>query len=116
MGDVYLIPVVEYDDALMKRNIVGWKRDVIAVDKFISTFLAISNRSQLKSDPEIYKYERVALVIVDFRQNPPKVIMSTDELKQGGFISRDFSSDYEPLSPINFAQDIFEIYRKRHAQ
>jgi len=116
MGDVYLIPVVEYDDALMKRNIVGWKRDVIAVDKFISTFLAISNRSYLKSDPEIYKYERVALVIVDFRQNPPKIMLSTDELKQGDFISRDFSSEYEPLSPINFAQDIFEIYRKRHAK
>ena len=116
MGDVYLIPVVEYDDTLMKRNIVGWKRDVIAVDKFISTFLAISNRSYVKSDPEIYKYERVALVVVDFRQNPPKILLSTDELKSGGFISGDFDGEYEPLSPINFAQDIFEVYRKRHTQ
>lgn len=115
MGDVYLIPVVEYDDALMKRNIVGWKRDVIAVDKFISTFLAISNRSSVKSDPEIYKYERVALVVVDFRQNPPKIFLSTDELREGGFISADFSKRYEPLSPVNFVKDIVEIYNKRHA-
>lgn len=115
MGDVYLIPVVEYDDALMKKNIVGWKRDVIAVDKFISTFLAISNRSYVKSDPEIYKYERVALVVVDFRQNPPKIFLSTDELRAGGFVTKKFNKEYEPLSPINFVQDILEIYKKRHA-
>ncbi len=116
MGDVYLIPVVEYDDVLMKRNVVDWKRDVIAVDKFISTFLAISNRSYAKSDPEIYKYERVALVVVDFRQNPPKILLSTDELKAGGFVSENFAKEYEPLSPMDFAQDIFEIYRTRHAR
>ncbi len=115
MGDVYLIPVVEYDDALMKKNIVGWKRDVIAVDKFISTFLAISNRSFAKSDPEIYKYERVALVVVDFRQNPPKIFLSTDELRAGGFVTKKFTKEYEPLSPINFVQDILDIYKKRHA-
>lgn len=114
MGDVYLIPVVEYDDALMKKNIVGWKRDVIAIDKFISTFLAISNRSYIKSDPEVYKYERVALVVVDFRQNPPKIFLSTDELKAGGFVSGKFDKKYESLSPINFVQDILDIYKKRH--
>lgn len=115
MGDVYLIPVVEYDDALMKRNQVGWKRDTIAIDKFISTFLAISGRSSRKSDPEIYKYERVALVVVNFRQNPPKIFLTTDELKQGGFVSRGFSKRYEPLSPVNFVQDIIEIYKQRHS-
>lgn len=114
MGDVYLIPVVEYDDVLMKQNRVGWKHDIIAVDKFVSTFLAISNRSYAKSDPEIYKYERVALIIVDFRKNPPKIFLSTDELREGGFLSKDFKYKYEPLSPINFAHDIFEIYRMRH--
>lgn len=116
MGDVYVIPVVEYNDTLMKRNVVSWKREDIAVDKFISTFLAISNRSHTKTDPEIYKYERVALVIVDFRQNPPKIILSTKELMEGGFISKSFASQYESLSPINFAQDIYEVYRKRHAK
>lgn len=115
MGDVYLIPVVEYDDVLMKRNQVGWKRDTIAIDKFISTFLAISGRSSRKSDPEIYKYERVALVVVDFRQNSPKIFLTTDELKQGGFVSHDFSKRYEPLSPVNFVQDIIEIYKQRHS-
>lgn len=115
MGDVYLIPVVEYDDVLMKKNIVGWKRDVIAIDKFISTFLAISNRSYIKSDPEVYKYERVALVVVDFRQNPPKIFLSTNELKAGGFVSSKFDKKYESLSPINFVQDILDIYKKRHA-
>lgn len=115
MGDVYLIPVVEYDDVLMKRNRVGWKRDTIAIDKFISTFLAISGRSSKKSDPEIYKYERVALVVVDFRQDPPKIFLTTDELKQGGFVSRDFPKRYEPLSPLNFVQDIIAIYNQRHS-
>lgn len=114
MGDVYLIPVVEYDDDLMKTNRVGWKKKLIATEKFISTFLAISNRSFIKNDPEIYKYERVALILVDFRQNPPKIILSTDELRAGGYVSTSFSKRYEPLSPANFAQDIYETYKKRH--
>jgi hypothetical protein len=115
MGDVYLLPVVEYDDGLMKQNRVGFKNDIIKVEKFISTFLAISNRPFTRFDPEIYKYERVALILVDFRKNPPKIILSTDELRSGGFISSNFQKRYESLSPVNFVQDIFEIYKKRHS-
>lgn len=115
MGDVYLIPVVEYDDTLMRRNQIGWKRSPIAIDKFISTFLAISNRAALRADPEIYKYERVALVLVDFRQNPPRILLSTEELRAGGFISPQYSQLYEPLSPIYFVQDLYNIYRERHS-
>lgn len=112
MGDVYVLPVMEYDDVLMKINQVGWKRT--PVHKFISTFLAISNRAAIKADPEIYKYERVALVLADFRENPPKIILSTEELKAGGFIPNSFPLLYEPLSPKNFAQDLYHMYRERH--
>lgn len=115
MGDVYLIPVVEYDDSLMKNNQVGWKRSPISIGKFISTFLAINNRSAKKADPEIYKYERVALVLIDFRQDQPKILLSTEELKTGGFIPANFPQEYEPLSPVNFAQELYEVYRKRYA-
>ena len=114
MGDVYLIPIVEYDDEAMKNNIVKWKKDTIAVDKFANTFLSISNRSYKKSDPEIYKYERVALLIVDFQKKQPKIFLTTKELVEDGILSEDFTGQYESLSPVNFAKDIFEIHQKRH--
>lgn len=116
MGDVYLLPVVEYDDTLMKQNVVGWKNEVVSIEKFINTFLAISGRSIQKSDPEIYKYERVALILVDFRESPPKLFLTTDELRRGGFLPQKFSLSYEMLSPKDFAKDIASIYSQRHAQ
>ena len=114
MGDVYLLPVIEYDDNLMKSNRIGWKNRNVAIEKFITTFLAITDRSVQQDDPEIYKYERVALVLVDFRVTPPHIFLSTDELIRGQFLRDDFPLAYEALTPQNFTHDITSMYFQRH--
>ena len=51
LGEVYLIPAYEYDDAMVSNNEVGFKNIQIDVEKYISFFDSINNR---KKDEEAY--------------------------------------------------------------
>lgn len=106
MGEVYLLPVVEYDDVAMVENQVAWRSEPVNVSKFIHTFLAISGRSSTTDLAELYKYERSALVLADFRESPPRVFLTLDELVAGGFVPHGFSGNFNLLSPEGFAEDI----------
>lgn len=112
MGEVYVLPVVEYDDQAMKQNCIAWKPSRTPVEKFIKTFLALTHRDINAGDP--YKYERSALIVVDFQQSPVQIFLTLQDLKKGGYISPDFKADFDLLSPINFAADIVNTHRKRH--
>lgn len=68
LGEVYLIPVHEYDDELVKRKQVGFRTKQTNVEKYISFFNSINNR--LTGDKN-YAYERCALLIVDFNRPRP---------------------------------------------
>jgi len=114
MGDVYLLPVVEYDDVSMKKNKVAWKNEPVSIEKFIRIFRAISDRNSQKGDPEIYKYEKVALVLADFRSNPPHLFLTTEDLKSAGIISHRFELSYESLSPLHFTDELVDKYFTRH--
>lgn len=105
MGEVYLLPVV-YDDVAMVENRVVWRSEPVNVSKFIHTFLAISGRSGTSDLEQLYKYERSALVLVDFRESPPRVFLTLDELVAGGFVPHGFSGNFNLLSPEGFAEDI----------
>jgi hypothetical protein len=74
MGEVYVLAVYGYDNRLMKKNAVGWTPRPTSVGKFIKTFLAITDRLPQRTYTELYKYERSALVLVDFRPNSPKIL------------------------------------------
>lgn len=115
MGEVYLLPVVEYDDVAMIGNAIGWKRRSVNVEKYIRTFLAISGRTPESHDQDLYKYERSALVLVDFRQTPPRIFLTLDELKQAEYVRQDYNARFELLSPNIFAEEIIAIHRRRHA-
>ena len=114
MGEVYLLPVVEYDDKAMQRNKVDWKLGHSPVEKFVRTFLGITHRDVDAAGGDIYKYERSALILVDFRQTPPKIFLTLDELKKGGFVPSDFEADFDLLSPSNFTNGIVSTHRSRH--
>lgn len=106
MGEVYLLPVVEYDDVAMVNDRVAWRLEPINVSKFIHTFLAISGRSSTTDLEQLYKYERSALILADFRESPPRVFLRLDELVASGFVPHSFSGDFNLLSPEGFAEDI----------
>ena len=111
LGEVYLIPVHEYDDELVKRNIVGFKNKQTNIEKYISFFNSVNNRSIGGNN---YAYERCALLIVDFNQSQPYLFKNSTELKHAGFISKDFGIEYASLNFQNFATDILEIYSNRY--
>lgn len=115
LGEVYLIPVHEYDDDLVKRKIVGFKSYPTDLEKYISFFSSINNRKfeEGKRDND-YAYERCALLIVDFNRRKPFLFSNSQELKQAGLLSTDFEIEYESLNFQNFVEDIINIYSFRY--
>jgi len=112
MGEVYLLPVFEYMDEPMKRNRVEFNKQPIPIDKFIRTFAGISGRSA-GSSGDIYKYERTALILADFRTDPPELCLTPSDLVRVG-VNSEMADKYEQISPRNFASDIIDTHLLRH--
>lgn len=110
LGEVYLIPVYEYDDSVIKNKEVGFKAHSTNLERYISFFDSINNRPE---GGEEYMYERCALLIVDFNRKIPKLYRNSQELKEAQLISPDFHIEYANLSFDTFAEDILTIYRQR---
>ncbi len=111
LGEVYLIPVYEYNESDAKNNIVSFSNKRTNLEKYISFFSAINNR--LNSDDDEYKYERCALLIVDFSKETPIIYNSTSELKEANLIASDFSLELSSLSFSNFVSDLLNKYESR---
>jgi len=114
MGEVYLLPVVEYEDLDMANNTISWKSGGITVERYINTFVGISGCKGTENKDDLYKYERSALILVDFRTSPPKLFRSLDELKKEDFVQPSFEANFDLLSPVNFAEDIIKAHKERH--
>ncbi len=111
LGEVYLIPVVEYDDQAMKDKKVRFKTKPVNLQKYISFFSEISSSGEMGED--YYKYERCALIIVDFRPETPIVYNSTKELIDAGLLPTSYPLEYKSISYVSFIDDILSIYCKR---
>ncbi|MFW2607690.1 hypothetical protein [Aliarcobacter butzleri] len=114
MGEVYMIPVREYDERYMKNNQIVFKDRYTNVEKFISIFNGISGRHNHNDIYESYKYEKSALILVDFSQNPVRIYRNVDELKAEGIVSQNYDEDYNLLAPQNFASGLINSYMERH--
>ena len=108
MGEVYLLPIEELDDEAMKKNKITFTKRV-KIEKFIRTFNSFSGRSSLNLE-EQYKYDASALILVDFKQDPPKIIYNKIDLKQYGF-SEEVCSMFEKISAHGFDERLLENYR-----
>ena len=112
MGEVYVVPLIAYDpDAIAKKEI-AWRERLPF--KYIPAFSEISNRSSASN--ETYKYERLALLIIDFRENPPKIIETAETIAKINNMDVDETKKYslKKLSLRGFVKDILDIYKKRH--
>lgn len=112
LGEVYLIPLVEYDDAAMVNNEVKFKSSNTNIVKYISFFSALSGRRN--SDDDLHKYERCALMIVDFRLDEPKIYTKKQELIDDNLVDEDFNINFDDISISNFTKELLEIYSNRH--
>jgi hypothetical protein len=110
LGELYYLPLVAYDPKKAKEKEIGWKEKMPS--KFIPSFEAINSRNQ---NADHYKYEKVCLLIIDFRNDPPTIV-TTDDLVSEEIISEDEKSLYSlnNLSINNFIKDLLDVYRQRH--
>lgn len=111
MGEVYLIPVNEYDDAAIVNHRVVFKQNMTDVEKYISFFDSINGRQRRDAD---YMYERCTLLVVDFSTRQPLLFRNSEELKEAGIISKDFQIEYAKLGFDTFAEEILDVYASRH--
>ncbi|GKV57017.1 hypothetical protein NCCP2222_29640 [Sporosarcina sp. NCCP-2222] len=111
LGEVYLIPVREYDDVAMLNNKVKFKNNTTNIAKYISFFNFINGRRDTTT--EHHKYERCALLIVDFSKEIPKLYNTTDELKKDNLVPKDFPIELEHISINAFIDDLLREYNQR---
>lgn len=111
LGEVYMIPVKEYDASVMDNNVVQFIDKVGAVEKYIKSFQAINGR--LDSTREDYKYERVCLLLVDFAQTPAKIYSSNQDLINDGLMDLNSDASIDELSWGTFTDNILENYNNR---
>jgi len=112
MGEVYMVPLVAYDPDAIKEKKVSW-REVLPI-KYIPAFSELNNR--LSDEIHEYKYERVCLLIVDFRKDPPEIVNSAKTFVDNKLIKEDEMDSFSmnSLTMENFIHDILNIYEKRH--
>jgi len=112
MGEVYMVPFIAYDPDKIDKNKIDWK-EWLPVN-YIPAFQALNNRKNDEDDE--YKYERVCLLIIDFRSDPPKIIDSIQSFVDEGIINEEMAKKFSMsgLDIKNFVSDILDIYKKRH--
>jgi len=111
LGEVYMIPVKEYDASVMNKNVVHFIDKIGAVEKYIKSFQAINGR--LDTSREDYKYERVCLLLVDFAQSPAKIYGSNEELINDGLLDENSAASIKELSWETFTDSILSSYETR---
>jgi len=115
LGEVYLISVRELDTAQLAFNNVEYKPFTNStanyLEKYIKGFAALNKRSSQRDDD--FKYERVALIIADFSQNPVKVYNTTQDLIDDNLLPENSIASMENLSYAGFARTLLDVYDKR---
>lgn len=112
-GEVYLVPLIAYDPDVRGKGQLSFKEKFPA-KVYIPAFQALNHRSKESGDE--YKYERVCLLIIDFRKDPPKIINDMKELVTEGILSNDLAQKMtlKGMTIGTFVSDILECYKKRH--
>lgn len=112
MGEVYLVPLVAYDPDKINNKQIAWKEKLPI--NYIPAFRELNSRKSEGIDN--YKYERVCLLIVDFRGEKPVIIESAEQLHELGWIKKDEIKTFslEGLGIRDFIKDLLSSYEKRH--
>lgn len=112
MGEVYMVPLIAYDPDKIERLEIAWK-EYLPIS-YIPAFQALNNRKDY-NDVE-YKYERVCLLVIDFREDIPKIIHSSQDFIDEGLMGKGLAQKYsmDNLGIESFVGDILSIYKKRH--
>jgi len=110
LGEVYLVPVNEFDDASLKLNEMGFKRSKINLEKFVRIFNAITGEQSDQELNSLYKYNQTALVVADFAEPKVRVLWTQSDVADvfGSKVAQEMVS----LLPWSFTERIVETYLK----
>jgi hypothetical protein len=115
LGEVYLLSARELDSNQVKLKNVVYKpistRTAKALEEYIYGFAALNSRSTQGDD--FFKYERVALLIVDFSQSPLKVYETVTDLKTDGLLPSSSNCLLSGMTYTSFVDDLLTIYTRR---
>ncbi|MFD2787379.1 hypothetical protein [Hymenobacter rubripertinctus] len=114
LGEVYMIIAKPYDPKTTKLKQIGFeapKKKSVHIDKYIRSFQALNDRTSMSGDH--HKYERVALLVVDFEPSVPKLYNTTAELIADGFLEPNSTVNLGALSFGSFAADMMSVYQSR---
>ncbi len=111
LGEVYMIPLKEYDETKMSDNKIEFKNRNVNVLKYISFFNAVNGR--ISTEDDLHKYERCALMIVDFSRDIPKIYSKHQELIDDHIIPAESNINYDDISIDSFSKEILRIYNER---
>lgn len=115
LGEVYLISVKELDSKEINNKNVKYKdpnpSTRRSLEKVINGFSALNLRSHQRDDD--FKYERVALILVDFSCTPVKVYNNVQELILDKILEVGTTVSLENLSYDHFIENLLDIHIKR---
>jgi hypothetical protein len=107
-----MIAIPEYDSNSANEKQLGYKTlDPRLVEKYIKSFNSVNDRTDVNG--ELYKYEAVALLIVDFTGETPVLFNTTEELIQAGYLLAETTVSYESLTWSNFSERLISKYNSR---
>lgn len=111
LGEVYMIPVFEYDTKAAQKNEVKFSERVGNLEKYLFAFNAIAERGDSTIDH--FKYEKVCLLIVDFSKEIPKLYSSDQQLKADNLIPQNSTASIANLTFEQFIPSLLQIHRQR---
>lgn len=110
IGEVYLIPLNEFDDAQLKQNQIGFKGSNIDLPKFTKIFNAITDSNYRVNPSDLYKYNATMLIVADFSKPKVKILWDFDDVNN--LFGKQVAESMQKILPCNFVEDISSSYVK----
>jgi len=115
LGEIYLISLRELDSVEIKNKNVVYKPFTASnagyLERYINGFSALNLRNSQRDDD--FKYERVALVIADFSQNPIKIYNTKEEILNDNLLPEGSTASMDNLSYTGFVEHLLSVYNRR---
>jgi len=110
LGEVYLIPLNEFDDDSLKSNRIGFRNSLVDLGKFARIFNAITDPNYADNPRDLYKYNSTMLLVADFSRDTVKVLWDKNDVSQ--IFGKDIANAMFPILPCYFVERLTESYLK----
>ncbi len=108
LGEVYLIPLNEFDDNSLKDNKWGLKSSKVELSKFTRIFNAITDNNYRNDVQDLYKYNASMLLVADMSKEQVKILWDEEDVAEN--YNHKIAEDMKPLLPCFFIDRIANSY------